>query len=95
MAHAAAPALDTHDRIALGEHAELDSLADAPLETLVDVLLPVDTAEVGLGLREEEGVDATVEVRVAGGSGVAGDHDNGAYRAVFGDHSSGGATVHG
>ena len=84
MAHAAAPALDADDGVALVEHAQLDSVHDTPLKTLVDVLLPRHVLEaLRLGLGEEEGVDAAVQMGVAGGTPVAGDHDDGADRAVF------------
>ena len=89
MAHAAAPALDTDNAVAFAEDAEFGGLADAPLETAVDVFLPVGAAEVRFGLGEAEGVDAAVEVGVAGRDGVAGHHDDGADGAVLGDEASG------
>lgn len=64
MAFAAAPALNADDVVAFDQDAQLDGLGDTPLEAAVDVFLPVGLLEVGLLLGEEEGVDATVEVRV-------------------------------
>lgn len=92
MAEAAPPALDADDGVALLEHTELECVADTPFEALVDILLPGDGLEVGLLLVVVEGVDAAVQVRVAGGDGVAGDHDDGADGAVLGDKTGGVAT---
>lgn len=64
MAHTSPPALHTDNGIALAQNTELDSVHDAPLETAVDVFLPRGGLEVGLLLREEEGVYTTVQVRV-------------------------------
>lgn len=85
VAETTPPALDANDGVALLEHTELEGVADTPLEALVDILLPGNLLEVGLGLVVVEGVDAAVQVRVAGGDGVAGDHDDGADGAVLGD----------
>ncbi len=93
MPHPAPPPLHTDHRIALLQNTELDGVLDAPLQPLVDVLLPRDALEVGLGFGVEEGVDAAVEVGVAGGAGVARDHDDGADGAVFGDEAGGVAAV--
>ena len=92
MAEATPPALDANDSIALLEHTKLESVADTPLEALVNILLPRDLLEVGLLLVVVEGVDAAVQVRVARGDGVAGDHDDGADGAVLGDEAGGVAT---
>ena len=62
MTFAAAPALNAYNRVALAEDAQLDSLRDAPFETPINVLLPIRILEIGLLLREEERVDATVKV---------------------------------
>ena len=64
MTHAASPALHAYDGIALVQHAELDGVHNTPCKTAVDVLLPRSFAEVGFRLREVEGIDATVEMRV-------------------------------
>lgn len=64
VAHAAAPALNTHDRVLLVEDTQLQRLADAPLEAAVDVFLPRGLGEVGFLLVEVEGVDTTVEMGV-------------------------------
>lgn len=92
MAETTPPALDTDDSVALLEHTKLESVADTPLEALVDILLPRNLLEVGLLLVVVEGVDAAVQVRVARGDGVAGDHDDGADGAVLGDKTGGVAT---
>lgn len=59
-----APSLNTDHIVAFGQDAELDGLGDSPLETSVDVLLPIVLVEVGLGLFEEERIDAAIEVRI-------------------------------
>jgi len=93
VAETTPPALDANDSIALLEHTKLESVADTPLETLVDILLPGNLLEVGLLLVVVEGVDTAVQVRVARGDGVAGDHDDRADGTVFGDKTGGVATV--
>lgn len=92
MAETTPPALNADDSVALLEHTKLESVADTPLEALVNILLPRDLLEVGLLLVVVEGVDATVQVRVARGDSVAGYHDDGADGAVLGDEASGVAT---
>jgi hypothetical protein len=92
VAETTPPALDADDGVALLEHTKLESVADTPLEALVDILLPGNLLEVGLLLVVVEGVDAAVQVRVARGDGVAGDHDDGADGAVLGDEAGGVAT---
>ena len=64
VAPTTSPPLDTNHPVALVEHAELDTLQDTPLEPVVHVLLPVRLGEVGLRVGEQEGIDATVQVRV-------------------------------
>lgn len=64
MAHAAAPALDADDVVALVDDAELEAVGDGPLETAVNVLLPDLDVEVGLPLGEEERPDTAVKVRI-------------------------------
>lgn len=64
VALAAAPALHTDDVVALVDDTELETVRDTPLETTVDILLPNLDIEVGLPLGEEEGPDATVQVRI-------------------------------
>ena len=93
MASTASPALDSNNSLALGEKIERHGVLHTPLETLVDILLPDDLVEVGLGLRVVEGVDAAVEVGVAGGGGGAGDHDDGTAGAVLGDEAGGVTTT--
>lgn len=64
VAHTTAPALDTDDVVALVNNAELDTVGNTPLETAVDVLLPDLDVEVRLLLREEEWIDATIQVGI-------------------------------
>ena len=86
MPHPAPPALDTNNRIPLIQDPKFNRVENAPLEPLVDVFLPGHVLEgFRFGLREEEGVDAAVEVGVARGARVAGHHYDGADGAVFGD----------
>lgn len=92
MAHSSSPALDANHGVALVENTELDSVHDAPLETPIDVFLPRLRVEVGLGLREEEWIHAPVKVGVSCSTSVAGDHDDGAHRAILGDKAGGGST---
>jgi hypothetical protein len=80
-----APALDTNDRLTLLENTQLDGLADTPLETTVNILLPVGATEVRLRLGKVERIHATIEVRIARGRLVASDHDNGTDGTVLGD----------
>lgn len=91
VAHTTSPALHTDDGIALGQYAELHGVANAPLETLVNILLPWGVLEVGLLDVVVEWPDTTVQVRVAGGATVTGDHDDGAHGAVLGDEAGGAA----
>jgi hypothetical protein len=92
VAETTPPALDANDGVTLLEHTKLEGVADTPLETLVDILLPGDLLEVGLLLVVVEGVDTAVQVRVARGNGVTSDHDNRADGAVLGDKTGGVAT---
>lgn len=87
VTHTTLPALDNDNGITNGQGLELQSLHDSPLDTLVDILLPVDLLEIGLGLREQEGVHTTIQMGVAGGGGVSGDHEDGANRAVLGQQT--------
>ena len=64
VAHTATPSLNTDDRVALVDDAELETVVDTPLEAAVDVLLPDLDVEVGLALGEVERPDTTVKVRV-------------------------------
>jgi predicted TIM-barrel enzyme len=61
---ATTPSLDADDCIATVENLELHGIDDAPLQAAIDVFLPWDLAEVGLGFVEEDGVDAAVQMRV-------------------------------
>ena len=85
VAHAAAPALDTDNTVTFGEDAEFHGLLDAPLQSLVDILLPVDAAEVGFRFREAEWVHTAVEVCISGSFWVTCYHYDGADWAIFGE----------
>lgn len=60
----------------------------SPLDTTVDILLPVDLAEIRLGLWEKERIYTTVEMGVSRGGRVPSDHDDRAHGAVLGDKTS-------
>lgn len=64
VAHASTPALHTDNVFAPVDDAELDTLLDTPLQTTVNVLLPDLDIEVGLRLREQEGIHSSVEVGI-------------------------------
>jgi hypothetical protein len=64
MAHATAPALDANDHVAARDDVEIETFADTPFQTAVDVLLPDGDVEVGFLLGEEEGVDTAVQMGV-------------------------------
>jgi len=52
VTHTTTPTLNTDDRVAFGEDVQLDAFLDTPLETVVDILLPVGLVEVRLALWE-------------------------------------------
>jgi hypothetical protein len=83
VAHSTTPALNTDYAVTLVENTQPDSLANTPLETLVDIFLPIRAAEVRLGLWEFERIHATVEMSVSRRSCIPGDHDDRADRAVL------------
>ena len=64
MSLAATPALNTDDVVAFAQHAQLDGLKNTPLETTIDIFLPVCLLKVGLLFWEIEWVDTTVEVGI-------------------------------
>ncbi|KAI6766123.1 hypothetical protein HG530_007193 [Fusarium avenaceum] len=87
VTHSALPALDNDDGVAGGQDVELKSVVDSPLDSSIDILLPVDLSEVGLGLREQEGVDATVQMGESRCCGASGHHEDGAHGTVLGKHA--------
>lgn len=89
VAHTTLPALDDDDGVALSQSAKLDSVSDSPLDTLVNIFLPVDSLKVGLLLRIQERINATVQVAESRGGGVSGDHEDGADGAVLGEQAGG------
>lgn len=89
VTHTTLPALDDNDGVALSQGAELDGVGDSPLDTLVDILLPVDSLKVGLLLGIQERVDATIQVAESRGGGASGDHEDGADGAVLGQQAGG------
>lgn len=89
VAHAALPALDDNHCVVVGEDVELQRLGDTPLDTSIDILLPVNLGEVGLVLGEVEGIYATVQVSVPGSRGVTCDHEDGANGTVLGEQAGG------
>ena len=64
MTLAPTPALNTDNVITFVQNAQLDGLEKTPLETAVDIFLPISIGEVRLLLRVYEGVDTTVEVGI-------------------------------
>ena len=52
VTHAALPALDNDDGVARGQDVKLKSVVDSPLDSAVNILLPVDLSKVGLLLGE-------------------------------------------
>ena len=64
MAPATTPALNADHIVTPVQNAEFDCLSDPPLETSIDVFLPVRLVEIGLLLWEEKRVDATIEMRI-------------------------------
>jgi hypothetical protein len=62
VAHTTTPTLDAHHAVTLVQDTKLDGLADAPLQATVDILLPVDTTEIWLRLREMEWIHTAVQV---------------------------------
>ena len=88
VTHTALPALDNDDGVAGGQDVKLKSVVDSPLDTAVNILLPVDLSKVGLLLREQEGVDATVQMGESRCCRASGDHEDGADGSVLGKHAS-------
>ena len=64
VSHTTLPSLNTDHVIAVGEDTEGFGFGDTPLETLVDVFLPVCFGEVRFSFGEEKGVDAAVKMGV-------------------------------
>lgn len=64
MTLASTPALNADNVITFVQNAQLDRLEKTPLETAVDIFLPISIGEVGLLLRVYKGIDTTVEVRI-------------------------------
>lgn len=87
VAHAALPALDNDDRVVVGQDIEFQRLGNCPLDTSVDILLPVDLGEIGLLLGKVEGVHATIQVRVPGRRSIPGHHEDGAHGTVLGQQA--------
>lgn len=64
MTLASTPALNTDNVVTVVQNAQFDGLKKTPLETAVDIFLPISIGEVGLLLRVYEGIDTTVEVGI-------------------------------
>jgi len=88
----APPSLNTNNHVILAQHAQIDRALDPPLQTPIDVFLPINAFVIGFLLWEEERVDAPVKVGVTRGGCVASDHYDGADGTVFGYHAGGLAT---
>lgn len=87
VTHTTLPALDNDDGVAGGQDVKLESVVDSPLDSAINILLPVDLSEVGLLLGEQEGVDTTVQMGESRGCGASGDHEDGADGSVLGKHA--------
>ena len=92
VAHSTTPALNTDYAVTLVENTQSDSLANTPLETLVNIFLPVGAAEVRLGFWEFEWIHATIQMSVSRRTRISGDHNDRADRAVLRQYTSGVAT---
>lgn len=90
MAETTGPSLDGDNNVALVENAKSNSLVHSPLESLLDIVLPLGRVG-GSGLMVDEGVDASVQMGESGGLGVSGHHQNGAVGPVLGTQSGGGS----
>jgi len=93
VAQTASPALNGDDGAAVLQYTQPLGLVHTPLQPLVDILLPDNIVEVGLLLGVVEGIHATGQVRVAGSSSGAGDHDDRTSGTVLGDETSSHATI--
>lgn len=69
MAFATTPALDADDVVTFTQDSQFDGLEDTPLQTAINILLPIGLVEVRLLLREQEGINPTIEMRILSGSG--------------------------
>lgn len=88
VTHTTLPSLNNDDSLTLGENVELECLSNTPLDAAINILLPVNLAEIWLLLGEVEWVDATVKVSVAGGASVTSDHEDWADWPVLGQETS-------
>ncbi len=94
MSLTTSPALNADNTVAFAQDTKFDGLRDTPFQTLVNIKLPVDTAEVGLGLREMEWVHSAIQVGVARGRGIACHHDDRADWSVLRDKSGRSTTIY-
>lgn len=62
VAFTTAPSLDTDDHVTLFQYAEVNGGLDAPLQTAINILLPVGFTEVGLLLGEEERIHPAIQM---------------------------------
>ena len=60
MTHTTTPPLYTDYFITFAQDVQLDGRLNAPLETVVDILLPVLLVKIRLTLWEKEGIDSAV-----------------------------------
>lgn len=90
MAETSGPSLDGDNNVALVENSESNSLVHSPLESLLDIVLPLGRVG-GSSLLVDEGVDTSVQMGESGSSGVSGDHQNGTVGSVLGTQSGGGS----
>lgn len=87
VTHATLPALDNDDSVVAGQNTKIQRLGHTPLDTPVNILLPVDLGKIGLFLWEVERIHTAIQVSVSGGGSATGDHEDGADRAVLGQQA--------
>lgn len=83
VALSTSPTLHCNDAVAFGQDSQFDRLGDTPFQASVNVLLPIHTVEVWLGLREVEGIHTPIEMGVSRGCCISCDHDDGAHGSVL------------
>lgn len=86
VAKTTGPSLDSNDNIALVKNAKSNGLVHSPLESLLDIVLPLGRVG-GSSLLVDEGVDASEQMGESGGLCVPGNHKNGAVGSVLGTES--------
>lgn len=90
VAKTTGPSLDGDNNIALVKNTKSNSLIHTPLESLLNIVLPL--GRVGSsGLVVDEGVDASVQMGESSGLCVSSHHKNGTVGSILGTQSGGGS----